>query len=169
MRNLLRHGGHLTAVTHQPGGRSLRFRFLSRGESGVARPVQVSVNTAQSACAVMALMAGLSFSARSQEAPGDLARRGYAPAPYGPRYEPQARQGLLLSIGMGGGSLYLSNQGPGRVGAADFDFRLGYGFSDRFQMFMDFNADGGTNYYGDDLGTWTWTVRAQTLLAGDRR
>ena len=97
----------------------------------------------------------------------DLMRRGY-PTPYDGRYQPQARQGLLLSLGLGGGSLYLSNQGPGRVGAGDLDFRIGYGFSDRFQMFMDFEADGGTTYQGTDVGSWTWTVRGQTLLAGDR-
>ena len=93
----------------------------------------------------------------------DLMRRGYSP-----RYEPQARQGLLVSFGLGGGSLYLSNQGPTRLGAADVDFRLGYGFSDRFQMFMDFNADAGSTYRGDSVGSWTWTVRGQTLLVGDR-
>jgi hypothetical protein len=96
-------------------------------------------------------------------------RRSY-PGGYGPGYgyRPEARQGLLLSFGLGGGSMYLSNVGSQRLGAGDVDFRLGYGFSDRFQMFMDFNADGGHNAYGDQVGSWTWTLRAQTLLAGDR-
>src|SRR5689334_4269431 len=67
----------------------------------------------------------------------DLMRRGYYPGDYYGRRQPDARQGLLLSFGLGGGSLYLSDRGPGRIGAADIDFRLGYGFSDRFQMFMD--------------------------------
>ena len=67
-----------------------------------------------------------------------------------------------------GATLYVSDSGPARVGAADVDFRIGYGFSDRFQMFMDFNADGGSTYSGDSVGSWTWTVRAQTLLVGDR-
>jgi hypothetical protein len=123
----------------------------------------------------LALLAAAPFAAHAEPAldrPAtdgqfDLMRPGY-PTPYGGRYQPQARQGLLLSLGMGGGSLYLSNQGPSRFGAADLDFRIGYGFSDRFQMFMDFEADGGTNYQGQDLGSWTWTVRGQTLLAGDR-
>ena len=88
--------------------------------------------------------------------------------PYG-YYRPQARQGLLISFGLGGGSLYLSNEGRDRIGAFDMDFRLGYGFSDRFQMFMDFNADGGTTYHGDDVGSWTWTLRGQTVLIGDRQ
>jgi hypothetical protein len=75
---------------------------------------------------------------------------------------------LLLSFGVGGGSLYLSSDGPTRLGAADVDFRLGYGFSDRFQMFMDFNADEGSDWNGDSVGSWTWTLRGQTVLAGDR-
>src|SRR5438105_7799923 len=33
------------------------------------------------------------------------------------RREPQARQGLLISFGVGGGSLYVSNQGRERTGA----------------------------------------------------
>jgi hypothetical protein len=95
-----------------------------------------------------------------------MARRYWGPEGYG--YRPQARQGLLLSFGLGGGSMYLSNVGPTRMGAGDIDFRLGYGFSDRFQMFMDFNADAGSTWQGASVGSWTWTVRAQTLLAGDR-
>jgi hypothetical protein len=94
-----------------------------------------------------------------------MARRYWGPG-YG--YRPEARQGLLLSFGLGGGSMYLSNVSPTRIGAGDIDFRLGYGFSDRFQMFMDFNADGGTTYDGTDVGSWTWTMRGQTVLVGDR-
>src|SRR5205823_11146011 len=101
----------------------------------------------------------ISLAARADEG---FMRRGYSPG-YDGRYEPQARQGLLLSLGLGGGSLYLSNEGPTRLGAADLDFRLGYGFSDRFQMFMDFNADAASNYNGDSVGSWTWTVRGQTV------
>ena len=98
----------------------------------------------------------------------DLMRRTSAPRYSDPRNRPQARQGLLLSIGAGGGSLYLSPEGPGRFGAADVDFRIGYGFSDQFQTFMDFNADTGSNYYGDRIGSWSWTLRGQVLLIGDR-
>src|ERR1041384_2175533 len=92
------------------------------------------------------------------------------PARYGRGrgYRPQARQGLLFSFGLGGGSLYLSNEGRDRIGAFDFNVRLGYGFSDRFQMFMDLSADGGTTYNGDDVGSWAWTIRGQTVLIGDR-
>src|SRR2546428_9872350 len=103
----------------------------------------------------------------TSEAQPDLVRRTYLPD-YDRRYEPQARQGLLLSFGLGGGSLYLSNEGPTRLGAADLDFRIGYGFSDRFQMFMDFNTDVGSTNAGDTVGSWTWTVRGQTVLVGDR-
>ena len=95
-------------------------------------------------------------------------QRRYAPRYDGRREELPARQGLLLSLGLGGGSLYLSNDGPSRFGAADLDFRLGYGFSDRFQMFMDFNADQGSNFRGESVGSWTWTMRGQTVLVGDR-
>jgi hypothetical protein len=98
----------------------------------------------------------------------DLARRGYSPWGYDPRPLRQARQGPLISFGLGGGSLYLSNEGPARLGAADVDFRLGYGLSDQFQMFMDFNADVGNTYQGKSVGSWTWTLRGQTVLVGDR-
>ena len=35
-------------------------------------------------------------------------------------------------------------------------------------MFMDFNADVGHTYAGKSVGSWTWTLRAQTVLIGDR-
>jgi len=107
------------------------------------------------------------FAAHADDSP--FLRRypgGYGPG-YG-YYRPEARQGLLLSMGLGGGSMYLSNVGRDRIGAGDIDFRLGYGFSDRFQMFMDFNADEGTTFDGSDVGSWTWTMRGQTVLIGDR-
>jgi hypothetical protein len=80
----------------------------------------------------------------------------------------QAREGLLLSFGLGGGSAYLSSQGPGRTGAFDLDFRLGYGFSDRFQLFMDFAVDAGRYPQSTDFASWTFTIRGQTVLIGDR-
>lgn len=84
----------------------------------------------------------------------------------------QAREGLLLSFGLGGGSLYASNQSPRRTGAFDLDFRLGYGFSDRFQFFLDLGLDAGSYrnglYGSDDLSSWTLTFRGQTVLIGDR-
>lgn len=85
-----------------------------------------------------------------------------------PRRQMDAREGLLLSFGLGGGSAYLSNQGPGRTGAFDLDFRLGYGFSDRFQLFMDFAVDAGRYPQSADFASWTFTIRGQTVLIGDR-
>jgi len=138
------------------------------------------VTTIRVASTALSFLATLPFAARAaegraldgpmlptSEAQPDLVRRTYLPD-YDRRYEPQARQGLLLSFGLGGGSLYLSNEGPTRLGAADLDFRIGYGFSDRFQMFMDFNTDVGSTNAGDTVGSWTWTVRGQTVLVGDR-
>ncbi len=141
------------------------------------------MNTINAKAAVLAVLAVLPLEARAasglpaaagqttSDQQSDLMRRGYA-APYAPgvdpRFRPQARQGPLLSFGFGGGSLYLSNAGPGRLGAADLDFRIGYGFSDQFQMFMDFNADGANSWNGDNVGSWTWTLRGQTVLIGDR-
>lgn len=88
---------------------------------------------------------------------------------WGPyRHQMQAREGLLLSFGLGGGSAYLSSEGPGRTGAFDLDFRLGYGFSDRFQLFMDFAVDAGRYPQSSDFASWTFTIRGQTVLVGDR-
>lgn len=98
----------------------------------------------------------------------DLMRRYSPPRGYDLPDRRQARQGPLISFGMGGGSLYLSPEGPSRIGAADVDFRVGYGFSDQFQMFMDFNADVGETWQRNRVGSWTWTFRAQTVLIGDR-
>ena len=97
-----------------------------------------------------------------------------APPPYwrGSRRRFQSREGLLLSFGVGGGSMFISNQSAARTGAFDLDFRLGYGFSDRFQFFLD--ADLGAGSYGNglygsnDLASWTFTFRGQTVLIGDR-
>jgi hypothetical protein len=89
------------------------------------------------------------------------------PRAWRPR-RPQAREGLLLSFGIGGGSLYVSYPNYGHTGAFDFVMRLGYGFSDRFQLFIDMDAAGGHYAYGDDIGSWTFTLRGQTVLIGDR-
>ncbi|MGE5048205.1 MAG: hypothetical protein ACM3PC_06535, partial [Deltaproteobacteria bacterium] len=132
------------------------------------------MTTIPATCTAVALLAALPCTALAatpgpSDSQADLARRGYGPPRYGRGYsEPEARQGPLMSIGFGGGSLYLSSEGPVRFGAADVDLRLGYGFSDRFQMFMDFNADAGSTFDGASVGSWTWTVRGQTLLVGDR-
>lgn len=120
--------------------------------------------------AILLLALALPLAARASDTAdaAPFARRAYGPGYAEGRYGPQARQGLLLSIGLGGGAMYLSGQGPGRIGAGDLDFRLGYGVSDRLQLFMDLNADGATTWDGINVGSWTWTMRAQTLLIGDR-
>src|SRR5437870_13580542 len=85
----------------------------------------------------LALGAAVPFAAHaSDQAP--LMRRypGYPPGDYG--YQPQARQGLLLSIGLGGGPLHLSNVSPTRNGAGDIDLRRGYGLSDPFPLLTAF-------------------------------
>jgi hypothetical protein len=105
---------------------------------------------------------GAAFAQRRYRDPDD------PPPPYGQRRW-QARQGLLLSFGAGGGAMYLSTEQARRVGAFDADFRLGYGFSDRFQMFMEINSDlAHFSRTGDDVASWTFTLRGQTVLIGDR-
>jgi hypothetical protein len=119
---------------------------------------------------------GLSYAPKAagdapQQAPDiDPYRRRYPddPPPYG-QARWQARQGLLLSLGVGGGSMYLSTEGQRRTGALDLMGRIGYGFSDRFQMFLEFNSDlAHFNNTGDDVASWTATLRGQTVLIGDR-
>jgi hypothetical protein len=132
---------------------------------------------------MLAAAAFLSGAARADENPAALesATPSFAPAPAGfAQYDGDegryrrgrrlaAREGLLISFGLGGGSLWDSSLGGReRLGAFDFDFRLGYGFSDRFQIFMDFGADAGTHPNGVDLASWTFTLRGQTVLIGDR-
>jgi hypothetical protein len=138
----------------------LESRLIGLGRTSVTRKI----------LALAAALAALPLAARAEslDPQPDLMRRTSAPRYSDLRYRPQARQGLLLSMGAGGGSLYLSPEGPGRFGAADVDFRIGYGFSDQFQTFMDFNADTGSNYYGNRIGSWSWTLRGQVLLVGDR-
>ena len=80
----------------------------------------------------------------------------------------QARQGLLMSFGVGGGSLYVSQPDAGRIGAFSANFRLGYGFSDRFQLFGDASFDAATYPSGQDIASWTLSMRGQTVLIGDR-
>ena len=92
-------------------------------------------------------------------------------APYS-RKKYESRQGLLMSFGIGGGSIWVSNLDEPRTGAFDLNFRLGYGFSDRFQFFMDMALEA-ANYknalYGyDNVASWTFTFRGQTVLIGDR-
>ena len=79
---------------------------------------------------------------------------------------PDARQGFLFSFGLGGAGLHVSPQDG--VGAFDFDLRMGYGFSDRFQLFGDLTVDSGQYNDGSSISSYTLTVRGQTVLIGDR-
>lgn len=80
-----------------------------------------------------------------------------------------ARQGLILGIGFGGASQFTSIPGYGRAAATDLALRIGYGFSDRFQFFVD--ADWAHARYAGmtDTTNWMLTLRGQTVLIGDRR
>jgi hypothetical protein len=114
---------------------------------------------------------GMPLEQRGYGSDGPYEHRGYAddqPPPYGQRRW-QARQGLILSLGLGGGSMRLTTEDDRRVGAFDLNARLGYGFSDRFQMFMEINTDAAHfASTGDDVASWTFTLRGQTVLIGDR-
>ncbi len=77
-----------------------------------------------------------------------------------------ARQGFLFSFGLGGSGLHISPQQG--AGAFDFDLRMGYGFSDRFQLFGDLAVDSGQYHDGTSVSSWTFTARGQTVLIGDR-
>ena len=77
-----------------------------------------------------------------------------------------AREGFLFSFGLGGAGLHVSPQKG--VGAFDFDLRMGYGFSDRFQLFGDLTVDSGSFNDGTSISSWTLTARGQTVLIGDR-
>jgi len=81
----------------------------------------------------------------------------------------QAREGLLLPSGWEAVRRTSPTKArPGADGALDLDFRLGYGFSDRFQLFMDFAVDAGRYPQSADFASWTFTIRGQTVLIGDR-
>jgi hypothetical protein len=79
-----------------------------------------------------------------------------------------AREGFLFSFGLGGGAVRFSDPTfPGRGGALNFGLRMGYGFSDRFQLFGDFSADAAFYPRGRELTNWLVTLRGQTVLLGD--
>jgi hypothetical protein len=78
----------------------------------------------------------------------------------------EAREGFLFSAGLGAAQNYLS--GVGHATGVAVDLRLGYGFSDRFQLFFDLNALPARYGHGYDATSWTATLRGQTVLIGDR-
>jgi hypothetical protein len=92
---------------------------------------------------------------------------------YAPRYRDasyrrkhDAREGFLFSFGVGGGEMRLS--GVPATGAVDLGLRMGYGFSDRFQLFGDLTADVGQFQDNQDATSWLLSMRGQTVLIGDR-
>lgn len=87
--------------------------------------------------------------------------------PQAPRGE--SRQGLLFSLGFGGASQFTSTPGYGRSASTDLDVRVGYGFSDRFQMFIDIDGASARYPYGAQTQMGTVTLRGQTVLVGDRQ
>jgi hypothetical protein len=82
------------------------------------------------------------------------------------RRKHDAREGFLFSFGIGGGQMRLSGQG--KTGAVDLGLRMGYGFSDRFQLFGDLSADVGQFRANEDATSWILSLRGQTVLIGDR-
>ena len=96
-----------------------------------------------------------------------MRRRVYQPP--APLLPGEARQGVLLSLGFGGASQFASAPGYGRAAASDFDLRFGYGFSDRFQFFVDLDASHGGYGFDQSTNSWMLTLRGQTVLIGDRR
>jgi hypothetical protein len=91
------------------------------------------------------------------------------------RRKHDAREGFLFSFGVGGGQMRYSGQvvgatanGPARTGSVDLGLRMGYGFSDRFQLFGDLTADVGQFQSRQDATSWILSLRGQTVLIGDR-
>ncbi|HWE23033.1 MAG TPA: hypothetical protein VG496_03740 [Myxococcales bacterium] len=101
---------------------------------------------------------------RSQGNSGGFEQRGYNPYSR-PRHD--AREGFLFSFGIGGGAVRYSDPQYLRGGALNFGLRLGYGFSDRFQLFGDFSADEAFYPQSRYLTNWLVTLRGQTVLIGD--
>jgi hypothetical protein len=109
--------------------------------------------------------------------PGSAALQDRPDGPYDGPYEGpyrvvptrrrDAREGFIFSVGIGGAQNYLS--GAGHATGFAFDFRMGYGFSDRFQLFFDFSALPAYYAFDQEVTSWTGTVRGQTVLFGDRQ
>ena len=71
-------------------------------------------------------------------------------------------------MGVGGASQFASAPGLGQAGASDLNLRFGYGFSDRFQLFVDLDVQEAV--YADRVvsSNRTLMLRGQTVLLGDR-
>jgi hypothetical protein len=95
---------------------------------------------------------------------GELEQRGYNPYS---RVRHDSREGFLFSFGIGGGAVRYSDPQYLRGGALNFGLRMGYGFSDRFQLFGDFSADAAFYAQSREVTNWLVTLRGQTVLIGD--
>jgi len=101
---------------------------------------------------------------RRRDTGDGFAQRGYAPYS---RPRRDAREGFLFSFGVGGGAVRFSDPQYNRTGALNFGLRMGYGFSDRFQLFGDFSADAAFYPQSREVTNWLVTLRGQTVLIGD--
>jgi hypothetical protein len=80
----------------------------------------------------------------------------------------EARTGAIFGFGFGGAQQYVS--GAGHSGGFDTNLRLGYGFSDRFQLLFDVGgSDTPSDSSFQSISMWHFRVHGQTVLAGDRR
>jgi hypothetical protein len=126
--------------------------------TAVAAPAQDAAPTSSAASAAVL----------GKRDPGDRSsgfeQRGYY-SPYQVRHD--AREGFLFSFGIGGGAVRYSDPNYLRGGALNFGLRLGYGFSDRFQLFGDFSADEAFYAGSRNVTNWLVTLRGQTVLIGD--
>jgi hypothetical protein len=101
-----------------------------------------------------------------ERAPDAVPAPGLQQRRYGP-VRRDAREGFLFSFGLGGGAVRFSDPGFLRGSALNFGLRMGYGFSDRFQLFGDFSADAAFYSQSRELTNWLVTLRGQTVLIGD--
>jgi hypothetical protein len=101
-----------------------------------------------------------------ERAPDGAPASGLQQRRYGP-VRRDAREGFLFSFGVGGGAVRFSDPDYLRGGALNFGLRMGYGFSDRFQLFGDFSADAAFYSQSRELTNWLVTLRGQTVLIGD--
>ena len=89
-----------------------------------------------------------------------LQQRGYNPYS---RVRRDAREGFLFSFGIGGGAVRYSDPQYLRGGALNFGLRMGYGFSDRFQLFGDFSADEAFYPQSRNVTNWLLTLRLRHI------
>jgi hypothetical protein len=92
---------------------------------------------------------------------------GWRPRRRTARSNRESRTGPIFSFGLGGAQQYVS--GDGHSGAFDTDLRLGYGFSDRFQLLFDLGGSEPPQDQYTSISMWHFRVHGQTVLIGDRK